>query len=202
MTPIVFLDTECTGMDLDADIWELGALRREPDGRRSELHLFLSHDVRKAMRLREPFHSDYVARLPDDTQLVPARQAAVMLTRFIGYDAVVVGAVSSYDCQRLAVLFARYRMAVPPWLYTMVDVYALAAGYLQARGEAVDYPVRVDQVSRGLGVDADHYSRHTAMGDVMFVEEIFDACMDHTPAGAAQSAFYSGGVPNNLQTTG
>ena len=33
MSPIVFLDTETTGLSLDDDVWEFAAIRREDDGR-------------------------------------------------------------------------------------------------------------------------------------------------------------------------
>lgn len=178
MREVVFLDTECTGLDHGADIWEFAAVRRHADGSRSRLHMFIAHDSAKAARLPEPFHSDYAARCPvDASELVPQRIAVRRICEFIGYDAVVVGAVAAFDSQRLAGLFARHRMPPPPWLYTVVDVCALAAGYLRAHGEAVEFPAHVEQLGRRLGVDAQRYDRHTAMGDVVFVEDIFDRCM-------------------------
>ena len=177
MSEVVFLDTECTGLGHDADIWEFAAVRRYADGSRSELHMFIEHDKAKAARLRKPFHTDYVMRCPvDAAELVPQRTAVMRICEFIGYDAVVVGAVAAFDSQRLAVLFARHRMPPPPWLYTVVDVCALGAGYLRAQGEFVKLPARVEQIGHRLGVDTAGYDRHTAMGDVYLVEDIFDRC--------------------------
>ena len=51
MRELVFLDTECTGLDQDADIWEFGAIRRHADGAESRLHIFIAHDETKAARL-------------------------------------------------------------------------------------------------------------------------------------------------------
>ena len=185
MRELVFLDTECTGLDLDADIWEFAAVRRHVDGSRSELHMFIEHNPVKAARLPEPFHTDYTTRCPADAdELVPQRTAVMRIAEFIGNNAIVVGAVATYDSQRLAVLFNRHRMPPPPWLYTVVDVCALAAGFLRAQGEPVEFPVHVDRVARRLGVEADDYERHTAMGDVKFVEDIYNRCVEAAePAG-------------------
>jgi exonuclease len=176
MQEIVFLDTECTGLDLDADIWEFAAVRRHPDGTESELHLFIAHDTVKAARLPEPFRTDYLTRCPDADNLVSERVAARRIAEFIGYGAVVVGAMPTFDSQRLATLFGRHRMGAPGWLYTVVDVCALAAGYLRAKGQSVGLPVRLEHVARQLGIDADEFPRHTAAGDVAFVQAIFDRC--------------------------
>ena len=45
--PLVFLDTETTGLALDDDIWEFAAIRREPDGTEARLHLFERRDRRE-----------------------------------------------------------------------------------------------------------------------------------------------------------
>ncbi|QUR67707.1 hypothetical protein [Mycobacterium spongiae] len=175
MRELVFLDTECTGLDLEADIWEFGAVRRYADGSRSALHMFLAHDGSKAVRLPEPFRSDYAARCPIDAgELVPPSIAARRISEFVGDDAVVIGAVAAFDSQRLAMLFSRRRMHLPCWLYTVVDVCALAAGYLRAHGKSVEFPVQIDKVGQYLGVDPGRYPRHTALGDVAFIEDVYD----------------------------
>lgn len=195
MRELVFLDTECTGLDLDADIWEFAAVRRHADGSRSELHMFIEHDPIKAARLPEPFHTSYTIRCPvDPDQLIPQRKAVMEIFEFIGYNAVVVGAVAAYDSQRLAVLFSRYRMPPPPWLYTVVDVCAMAAGFLRAQGESVEFPVHVDRVARRLGIEPDEYSRHTALGDIEFVEDIYDRCTE--AAGLGNSLLDGGDLPD------
>ncbi len=178
MRELVFLDTECTGLGLGADIWEVGAVRRHADGSRSELHMFVEHDPAKAAWLPEPFHSDYAVRCPvDPATLVSQRTASRRICEFVGHNAVVVGATPAFDSVRLADLFGRCRLPAPPWLYTVVDVCALAAGYLGAQGWPVEFPARVEHVARLLDVDASNHRRHTALGDVAYVEEIFDRCM-------------------------
>jgi DNA polymerase III epsilon subunit-like protein len=107
----------------------------------------------------------------------PTANRSRKIWEFIGSEAVVVGATAAFDSQRLALLFSRYGMPPPPWLYTVVDVCALGAGYLRAKGVFVEFPAQVDKIGEHLGVDADDYARHTAMGDVFFVEDIFDRCV-------------------------
>jgi hypothetical protein len=69
-------------------------------------------------------------------------------------------------------------MAPPSLLYTVVDVGVLAAGHLRAQGEPVEFPVHVERVARRLGIDAEDYPRHTALGVVAFVQAIFDRCTE------------------------
>jgi hypothetical protein len=176
MRELVFLDTECTGLDRDADIWEFGAIRRHADGTESRLHIFIAHDETKAARLPRSFRADYLSRCPETDSLVPQHKAAMMIAEFIGDDAVVIGAVAAFDSHRLAVLFDRHRLGTPSWLYTVVDVNALATGYLRALGEPVAFPAQVESVGRRLGVNAEDYPRHTALGDASFAQAIFDRC--------------------------
>jgi hypothetical protein len=175
---VTFLDTECTGLDLDADIWEFAAVRLRADGSRHELHMFIAHDPAKATALPEPFRTDYATRCPKDiAELVPQDEAVARITAFVGINSVVVGATPAYDSQRLAVLFGRYCRRAPSWINTMIDVCALAVGHLWASGQRVDFPLYADRLGHQLGVFASDFRRHTAMGDVVFVETIFKRCM-------------------------
>jgi hypothetical protein len=98
---ITFVDTECTGLDLDADIWEFAAVRRRADGSRSELQMLIDQHANKAAALPEPFRTDYATRCPKDPiQLVPEEDAAARIAAFIGLKSVVIGAVPTYDAQR------------------------------------------------------------------------------------------------------
>lgn len=52
--PIVFIDTETTGLSISDDIWEVALIRREGDGSPDlPLHLFVEHDAKKAEALPE-----------------------------------------------------------------------------------------------------------------------------------------------------
>lgn len=174
---VTFIDTECTGLDLDADIWEFAAVRLRADGSRGELHLFIEHDPAKATALPERFRTDYATRCPKDpARLVPQNEAMAKIAGFIGIKSVVVGAVPAYDSQRLAVLSGRYCRYAPFWLNTMMDVCALAAGHLYGSGQRAEFPLQADNLARQLGVFASNFDRHTAMGDVALVEAIFKRC--------------------------
>lgn len=174
---VTFIDTECTGLDLDAEIWEFAAIRLRSDGSRHELHIFIAHDPAKAAALPEPFRADYTTRCPQNIdELVSPETAAAMISGFVGINSVVVGAKPAYDSQRLATLFSRYCRRAPSWLNTMIDVCALAAGRLWANNQQVDFPLHSERLARQLGIFASDFDRHTAMGDATFVEAIFARC--------------------------
>ena len=175
---VVFIDTECTGLDLDAEIWEFAAIRLRADGSRHELHIFITHNPTKAATLPEPFRTDYQTRCPQNIdKLVSQEQAVAIIVGFIGINSVVVGAKPAYDSQRLATLFSRYCRRAPSWLNSMVDVCALAAGRLWANNQQVEFPLHSERLAHQLGISANDFNRHTAMGDAIFVEAIFNKCI-------------------------
>lgn len=63
-SPLIFLDTETTGLSLTDDIWEIAAIRREDDGEDVEYHWFVEHDSTKCEQLPESFLADHHARFP------------------------------------------------------------------------------------------------------------------------------------------
>ena len=51
----------------------------------------------------------------------------------------------------------------------------LAVGYLAGRGEPLPpLPWNSDNLSRMVGVDPDRFDRHTAMGDALWTQAIYD----------------------------
>ena len=79
--PIVFLDTETTGLSLTDDIWEFAGIRRDGDGSPDvPLHLFIEHDQSKAVDLPEKFRDDYEARFKPE-HAVSHRDAARLIHR-------------------------------------------------------------------------------------------------------------------------
>ncbi|NUS56223.1 MAG: hypothetical protein HOV66_15395 [Streptomycetaceae bacterium] len=188
MTAIVFLDTETTGLDLTDDIWEIAAIRREPDGSERELHLFLEHDPFKCARLPESFRLDHERRFPPmghngkwSADVVAQYKAASLVSDFLDGRPHVVGAVPNFDTERIARLCARnledWRA---PWHYHLIDVENLAVGYLAAKGVEIDLPWNSDTLSGALGITAPEDERHTAMGDVRWAMRIYDAVMGGT----------------------
>lgn len=183
MTPerisdIVFVDTECTGLRPDDEIWEFAGLRRYLDGSSSWLHMLIEHDeMRAATGLPEPFRSQYLARRGSPEERWPRKRAAIAIAEFLSGDAVMVGAVPTFDSLHLTMLLRQYGI-LAPHLYAVIDVEALAAGSLTRAGRRVRIPLNGEQLSRDLGVDPSRYERHTAVGDVKWVRALYDRITD------------------------
>lgn len=188
--PIVFLDTETTGLSLTDDIWEFAGIRREGDGTPDvPLHLFIEHDRSKAAELPEKFRADYQARYEPE-HAVSHRDAARLIHRHLrpgadGTRAHVVGAVPNFDTERIAFMFAAHGLDVP-WHHHLICVENLIVGY--AHGSAVgraaapskvyrpDIPLpwSSDNLSERVGVTPTADTRHTAMGDAEWARAIYD----------------------------
>lgn len=86
----------------------------------------------------------------------------------------LAGAVVSFDEERLRRLLYKHDQ-VPSWHYHIIDVEALAVGYMRARGQEPQLPWDSDELSKYLGVDPDRFPRHTAMGDALWAQAIYRA---------------------------
>lgn len=145
--PIVFLDTETTGLHADRRPWEIAWIRREPDGTETErciqiADVDLSNAELKGLQIGR-FHErweggpravefltacDFIAIGSSYENLrleVHAAQIMYTATR----DAIIVGAVPSFDAEVLAAMLRRHKLC-PAWHYQLVDVETLAAGWL------------------------------------------------------------------------
>ena len=190
--PLIFMDTETITLTTGPDvIWEWAMIRREPDGTETEAHMFIRHDTAK-MDLPDSFREDYDARYNDARawDLADAAKGIHTLTSDNGTTGRphVVGAVPSFDTERLALLFAEYGLT-PGWHYHIQDVESLAIGHLRGRlrwgAPAVDErgrlvevttpPYSSDALSEALGVIVPDIGRHTAMGDARWVRALWDA---------------------------
>jgi hypothetical protein len=73
------------------------------------------------------------------------------------------------------------------WHYHLIDVEALAAGWLAAGIDPDDPPAPTqdscqppwnsNELSLAVGVDPEQYDRHTALGDARWARDIYDAVM-------------------------
>ncbi len=193
MTALVFLDTETTGLSLDDDIWEFAAIRRESDGHESHHHMFLHHDVDKCNRLPASFRTDHQARFPvsHDTgwhaETVSQAQAAEQIAALFHDRPQMIGAVPSFDAERLALLLRRHGFE-PGWHYHLIDVENLIVGFLAGRASMGDLDAGLalplpgdkwnsDVLSAAVGVNPAEHARHTALGDVIWVKAQYDAVM-------------------------
>ncbi len=176
--PLVFMDTETTGLSLADDIWEFAAIRREGDETPDyPLHLFIEHDADKASKLPESFRRDLEARFNPAVAISP-RDAARLIARILqpgeGGKAHVVGAVPNFDTERVALLLTTHGLT-PPWHHHLIDVENLAVGFALGRHRATPpLPWDSDHLSRMVGVEPPGDGRHTAMGDAMWARDIYD----------------------------
>lgn len=189
--PLVFLDTETTGLSLDDDIWEFAGIRRDPDGTETELHLFIDHDWKKCRELPESFREDHLARFPGHDQSESRSKAAHRIYAFLNGAPPfprphVVGAVPNFDTERLSRLIRAEIGAHTrdPWHHHLIDIENLAVGWLAAiahdQGDATAIPVPPwdsDDLSRAVGVEPPTDERHTAMGDARWAMAVYDRLM-------------------------
>jgi DNA polymerase III epsilon subunit-like protein len=200
--PLVFLDTETTGVHPGRRVWEVGMIRRTAaDITEDELQFFLEVDLAKA----DPFGlkvGGFYERHPwgqflagvqsehgvDRTRwmdfgsedisgrLVTVRQASKLVAAWT-HGAHIVGAVPNFDSEVLGKML-RYEGLVPGWHYHLVDIENLAVGYLAGRGTVMQPPWSSDELTAALEVEpATEQERHTALGDARWAMRIYDKVM-------------------------
>jgi len=213
VTKLCFIDTETTSLRADRRMWEIGIIVRRVAAPGHEQRWFIAAedlDLGNAdlMALKVGRFHDRHPEYARDHSLPARREAAVLqeverLTR----GAHLVGAVVSFDAEVLGNRMREHGIC-PSWHYHIIDVEALAAGYLNGRrarqNEIVDrYPLenegreapglirwndpvtalpwKSDDLSAALGVTVSDEDRHTALGDARWAMRIYDAVMGHTP---------------------
>lgn len=176
--PIVFCDVETVSLTPGPDvIWEVGAI--EADG--TEHHWFLPVDLGKADAYSLKVGHFY-ERYPDFVDVKDGiTRRDDFATEFSRLTAGkhLVGAVVSFDEERLRLLL-RANGACPSWHYHLVDVEALAVGYLAAKGKPVTPPWHSDELTAALGVKVDDMDKHTAIGDARWAKAIYVAVMEES----------------------
>lgn len=196
--PLVFLDTETTGLAYHDEIWEIAAIRRETDGTENRLHLLVDHDEQLCAELPEPFLSDHMERWPlNDSGVTSRTDASSLVTGFLrptdggdGSKAHIVGAVPNFDTERLQRM-CRERGVPWPAHHHLVDVENLTVGFLAAitsrprllspdRLPSLQPPWDSNELSAAVGVDPEQFARHTAMGDAEWAMAIYDRVMGGT----------------------
>ena len=209
MTTLAFLDTETTGLDPDRhEVWEIGLILRRPDRTDQEYVWQLPVDLGQADPIAlniGRFHDRRASvagqSLEDPVLGRPAELTAMPVGGLVRVDALnrwadqfvaltrgshLVGAVVSFDADRLWRLL-RSLDQCPMWHYHLVDVEALAAGYLAGQDPAsvttpdndkCQPPWSSEELSRAVGVDPEDFDRHSALGDARWAKAIYDAVIN------------------------
>ena len=178
---VCFVDTETTGLDPDLhQIWEVGIIL--PDG--YEGRWFLPVDLGRADpyalkvgRFHERHPHGYDFKHNDDEYVSEVRSFCRDFAEYTrGMH--LAGAVISFDEERLRRLL-RANGACPEWHYHLIDVEALAAGYLSNGfdhpGDAPHRPPwDSNELSQCIGVNPEDFDRHTALGDCHWAKAIYD----------------------------
>lgn len=216
--PVCFVDTETTGLDPDRhSIWEVALITPSGDehvwqfpvveieadpfaldiGRWWERRWGTTNDV-SDIDAKYNAHNPKARRknFPDEGRAITPGLDWCRYFQRLTAGLHLAGAVVSFDEERLRRLL-RSNGVVQRWHYHLIDVEALAAGWLAGiRADAADMdptgdpgnehegnmdtarpPWKSDDLSRAVGVDPDQFDRHTALGDARWAKAMYEAVM-------------------------
>ena len=161
---LLFVDTETLGLDMDAPIWDLAAIRVNAlTERRIDLRIMHKADPERLAALPPAFQDDYDSRYSVGSSVHP-QQAMYALSALITPGTIVCGSNPSFDMARLERLAGKHNISLP-WHYHPIDVPTMAHGWLCGKGIYPTPPWKSDLLSQFCGVNPKEFGRHTAMGD-------------------------------------
>ena len=209
MTPICAVDCETTSLRPDRRAWDIALIRRDDEGER-RVQFFIEFNALdlpnadpfslnvgkfwdrhpQAVSLRaggsvlcedDQFWSgwfdDKIVDVPAGSVVDAATAANIVAA--VTHGAHLVGAVPNFDAEVLAALL-RDNGLTPTWHYHLIDVEALAVGWVCAwdrgdGGPGIRPPWRSDDLSSALGVPLPAPDkRHTALGDAEWALAMYD----------------------------
>lgn len=200
---VAFIDTETTGLDPDRhEIWEVALITpvRDEPGEWNEQVWQLPVDLSRADTIALNIGQFHDRRLPDSSLVDRPIFAEEFVEATRGLH--LAGASVSFDVDRLWRLL-RANGQCPMWHYHVVDVEALAAGYIAGCGAAINAatvltgeaawagtktwaategpgarpPWNSGDLSRAVGVEPGDFDRHSALGDARWAKAIYEAVM-------------------------
>lgn len=189
MTKLVFLDTETTSLDRRTRrIWDLGYIVREPGQpdleRQTYLRMVDGLADADPMSLRigsyytrhpDPYSQHALERFPEDDWGSRWADIGPIVAEDLR-DAVLVGAVISFDEETLARELRERCGLQPTWHYHLLDIETLAAGAL-----LLPPPWHFDELLAEYGLTYDEEARHTALSDARMVRDLYDKVMTPGP---------------------
>lgn len=183
---VVFLDTETTGLDPERHkIWEVGLIYWQ-DGEWKEYHAFVSHSIREikefdvTLEFADPFALN-IGKFWERYDELDAVDWRVMIDEVLALTAGkhLVGAVVSFDEERLR-RYALRACFVPRWHYHIIDIEAMAVGYVLP--EKVELPWKSERLYELLGLPkVSEEDKHTALGDARQVKLAFERMVQWEP---------------------
>ena len=197
MTPLCFIDTESDGIHPDRLAWEIALIRRDDSGERTQ-HLFVDIDLSTAdpfgLRVGRFYDRHPLGRViagvrhcdspTPPVPMVEPGKAAHTVARMT-HGAHLVGAVPNFDAEIFDRLLREHGLC-PSWHYHLIDVEALAVGYLAGQFSSTGNtppsvarpPWKSDLLMDQLGVDMpSEEERHTALGDARWAQRVYDRVM-------------------------
>ncbi|GJJ17509.1 hypothetical protein [Mycolicibacterium mageritense] len=179
MRPLVFLDTETTGLHTDRQPWEIALIRRDDTGdTRTVLYIDLADldlDAAEPAGLRVSRFSSRHPQVVYGSIHLPSvyreRDAAAIVREWTS-GATIVGVVPSFDTFCLTRMLARHRLT-PQWCPDVIDVVPMAARIIRKYGRTPETDCA--RLSQQCGVrppGAGH--RHTALGDARWAMRWYD----------------------------
>jgi DNA polymerase III epsilon subunit-like protein len=180
---VAFIDTETTGLHPVLNpVWDIAVI---VDDVEHSWQVKLPRDLPVGDGLDVPHITEWVLEntrwrsvYDDDSAMHPRDSAHRFATLVAGRH--LVGAVPSFDEERLRAMHIAYVSGVPaptsfPWHYHLVDVEAMAVGYLAAKGIATPLPWKSHDLSAALGVVVPVEDEHTALGDARWAKLLYEA---------------------------
>jgi len=178
MTKIIALDTETTGLDpATEEVFEIGAVDidtgQEFQWRIQPLDETVARMHPKAVEVNR-YHERTAASdwTWDDTEDVVSEVYHLLHGNHM------LGAVPDFDARHLTALFANVGHVAPRWHYHLIDVEAMAVGWLAGAGDVGDEPLPLpwdsDDLSRRVGIEPPSGDdRHTALSDARWAAHLY-----------------------------
>lgn len=183
MTGLAFVDTETTGLDPDVhEIWEVGLIV-DGEERLWQLPVDLGRADARALDIGRFHDRRWPTSDPSGDELTEPAVFAELFAR-LTWGRHLVGAVVSFDEERLRKLL-RANGACPGWHYHLIDVEALAVGFVVGSDglpilpdgkPGIPLPWNSRALSQWVGVDPDQFDQHTALGDARWAKAVYEAC--------------------------